>query len=526
MDTCSVLDVVIVGAGLSGLSASRELLKHGCQRFVVVEASDRVGGRTFVDADGSDLGGAYFGPTQDRVASLVGELGFQFKKTNTSGKTVQLLRGIVSTFNGTIPPVSFFGLLDINRVIVNGEKLVASIVVENPADSPNAVQLDFTSCQQWIEQTCWTRDGRALLRCAIVTLLGCEPVQISLLFFLWYCRCSGGLKQLLETEKGAQDSKLVGGAGQIAQSLAATICDKLLLNQPIRQVDFSNKDEVITLRGGNRKTTFGEEKGFELRCKKVIFAVPPLQLLRMEFVAQPLPSMKMYALQHNCMGHYYKTFMYYSRPFWYEKGLSGFTVSDEGICLVSVDDSSGCEGCIMGFIAASMALYWRRKTVEERKTELCRYYAKCFDSEEALQPLRYKEKLWDDEPWIGGAPVALPTLGALTLYGRHSEPVEDRIFFAGTEAAKVHVGYMDGAVEAGERNARNALVALGVLPQEYFEKISRPTQTLLPSEGTLRTTWVEALLPSVPVAAGAIIGVVVLFFSFFVKNVLLPRKRK
>src|SRR3954451_22079405 len=60
-------DVAVVGAGLAGLSAARELVKRG-RSFVVLEARARVGGRTFTpelpDGQASEAGGEYVGPTQ------------------------------------------------------------------------------------------------------------------------------------------------------------------------------------------------------------------------------------------------------------------------------------------------------------------------------------------------------------------------------------------------------------------------------------------------------------------------------
>jgi len=75
--------VVVMGGGISGLSAARVLTKHGVD-VIVLEARDRVGGRTWTVSDPAyrwvDIGGAYIGPTQRRVARLASELGLQFYK--------------------------------------------------------------------------------------------------------------------------------------------------------------------------------------------------------------------------------------------------------------------------------------------------------------------------------------------------------------------------------------------------------------------------------------------------------------
>src|SRR5512138_579836 len=86
-----VFDVVVIGAGISGLTAARDLQKAGLDKFVVLEARDRVGGRTLNADIGKgyvvEAGGQWIGRTQTAVIDLARELGIDLFLTYNKGKT-------------------------------------------------------------------------------------------------------------------------------------------------------------------------------------------------------------------------------------------------------------------------------------------------------------------------------------------------------------------------------------------------------------------------------------------------------
>src|SRR5829696_3102836 len=82
-------DVCVVGAGLAGLTATRDLEAGGAS-VVVLEARDRVGGRLLNEPlAGTDhvveVGGQWIGPTQDRLAALAAQLGVATHPTYAHG---------------------------------------------------------------------------------------------------------------------------------------------------------------------------------------------------------------------------------------------------------------------------------------------------------------------------------------------------------------------------------------------------------------------------------------------------------
>ena len=93
----------------------------------------------------------------------------------------------------------------------------------------------------------------------------------------------------------------------------------------------------------------------------------------------------------------------------------------------------------------------RQKIIVDR---LVRYFG-----EAARNPIAYAEQDWCGEEWSGGGPVAIFPTGALSVHGSALRDPIGRIHWAGTETASVWSGYMDGALQSGERAAAEVLAA-------------------------------------------------------------------
>src|ERR1700723_2562051 len=92
----SSADVLVVGAGFSGLAAARKIAKAG-KSVIVLEARDRVGGKilnkVLADGDITEAGGTYIGPTQTRMAALAQEYGVPTYPTYDTGDAVTIIGG-------------------------------------------------------------------------------------------------------------------------------------------------------------------------------------------------------------------------------------------------------------------------------------------------------------------------------------------------------------------------------------------------------------------------------------------------
>ncbi|NHB12296.1 NAD(P)-binding protein, partial [Burkholderia cepacia] len=143
-----VLDVVIIGAGLAGLTAARDLRQAGCESFMVLEARDRVGGRTLnYNVEGgfvTEVGGQWIGPGQTAVADLARELEVGTFPSYYDGKTV-ILGG---EGRATVDLKGTFGTDE--AISSKLGKMSRDVPSGAPWTSPRAGELDRMSVGDWL----------------------------------------------------------------------------------------------------------------------------------------------------------------------------------------------------------------------------------------------------------------------------------------------------------------------------------------------------------------------------------------
>jgi monoamine oxidase len=436
-------DVIIIGAGVAGLTTARALTRAGAS-VLVLEARDRVGGRTLTQSVGGervDLGGQWVGPHQRHALRMVDELGLKRFAQFHHGTKVLDLRGGRRTYRGQVPSLPLLSLLDLQRTIWRLDGLARRVPLERPHAAPKAAEWDALSLEDWKQRHVPTWGARAALDIATRAIFGAEPRELSFLHFLFYVHSNGGLMPLSQIENGAQAERIDGGAQGIALKLAEPLAARVLLSTTVHAV----------LQEAQGVVVHGDERSW--RGRYAVVAVPPTLAERMDFGSK-LPAARRRANAELPMGSVIKVVATYARPFWREAGYSGEAVSDVGPVRLCFDDTgpNGHHPALVGFFLGDTARAWTQRPTEERQRAALECLARFFGPE-ALSPTAYADLDWMAEPYSAGCYVGLPRLGTLTAIGEALRTPCGRVHWAGTETAIEGCGYIDGAVESGERVA-------------------------------------------------------------------------
>lgn len=446
-----LVDVLIVGAGFSGLAAARRLRELG-KRVILIEARDRVGGRVkpgTLAGQTVDLGGMWAGLGHARLYALAESYQVRRFATHIAGRSLFELSGRLSQPEGENIQEAFTeqGLGDFAALVERLTTLEAGVPFGEAWLVDDAEALDSETLEAWVVANTTTQEVRSFMRMVSRSLLCCEAREVSMLFFLHYLKSGGGFEYLIKTSEGAQQDLFYGGVYQIAALMGSALGADLVLEAPVR-----------TIKHNAEGVTAFTDRGI-YRASRAIVALPLPLAGRIQYEPM-LPHSRQGLTDRAPMGSVIKFWFAYPTPFWRTMGFSGFAYRDSAAISPFFDGTppDGDVGILAGFIDGAHSTQWGERSLEERRAAALEELVRLFGPD-AANPIDYVETDWTKERWSAGCFGAVLQPGALVRFGEGLRKPVGRLHWAGTEAAVAYAGYIEGAIRAGEQAAEEAVGA-------------------------------------------------------------------
>lgn len=454
------VDVVVVGAGLSGLICADRLRQLGVG-VRLLEAGERWGGRlrahTTASGQTLDLGGQWVGANHHHLLALLERFGlrryptyydgegvFRWQDTNHRGPVEHDFRASLLFFKPHelgLPRAEIDDALALQQTF---QALTDQVPARAPWQTSEAEVLDRTTVAAWLDQ----QGATALARYPFSWFTrvggsgGFEPHESSLLHLAW--------SQAAAPQHETPEAWLIeGGAFQVADSLARQLGDAVQLRAPVFAIEQGNTGVRVLVGDGSW-----------LNAAAAVVAIPPPLRMGIHF-SPPLPPAWTGLLQRSPMGSMVKVLAIYPTPFWRGQELNGHGVGLLPTLEATVDSSPPNGPWVLaGFIAGARAVAWQQLDERARRRAVLSDL-EAWWGPEAGQPEELICHNWNEERWSTGAFTSFVSPGAWTTYGPIWQSPHGRVFWAGTEASSRWPGYCEGALEAGLAAADQVQQLLG-----------------------------------------------------------------
>ena len=451
MTSTNAKTVTVIGAGLAGLSAAYDLQRAGWN-VTVLEARERVGGRvysvrSFSNGLVAEAGGEFIEDNHTRMLALAKQFDLKLGRVGSW----QGQEGDWGSFGGKSGPMSDAKIwgMDLHSEIEKIWRAVAELGkhVPNP-DQPQAARearhLDRQSAADWLRALDVHPLARNYFIQHIRSEYTTEPERFSLLDL---ARNAAMYYGTLERQP---NWRVIGGNDLIPRALADALPD-VRLNSVVVSINALNDGVIVAHKTGNSYRT--------IFSAFVILAVP-LTTARLIKFNPPLPAAHQRMVDEVSYGAVTKVMIQYRRRFWNDKGWNGRLATDAPIVYTwhATSHIDSEDGIITVYTGGGPAAKLAALPDEERIRLVVAEVEKVFPGSSDL--IEHTATVaWPNEPFTRGSYMALAP-GEVTAHWRTLFEPAGRLFFAG-EHATAYQGYMEGAVESGQRAAATIISSGG-----------------------------------------------------------------
>jgi monoamine oxidase len=450
--------VVVIGAGLAGLTAAYRLRQAGISS-TVYEAAARIGGRCWSNRDWaagqvSEHGGELIDTGHTEILDLIAELGL----------TVQ--DRVAATPPGTDTFFSFDGRrypiaqvrTDLRAILpqAQSDAEAAGFPILYNDFTPRARELDLMSIRDWIERYVpggvTSRVGQ-LLDVAYTIEYGAPITQQSSLNLINLFGYSTAADPELFGESD-EVYHVAGGNDRIVNRLAAALPGQIVTDTVLtalrRRPD--GRFEAGLTRGGQSRTVVADH---------LVLALPFTRLRRVDLRQAGFPARKRRAITQLPMGQNTKLVLQFDRRRWYDLGCDGSSFSDTGYQATweTTLGQHGTPGILTNYTGGPVALDFAGRPPETYARRFLRQLEPVLPAVPPAWTGKVSLDYWPGYVWTLGSYAYYAVGQYTTIAGVEREPV-GTCHFAGEHTSIESQGYLNGAVESGERAAAEIIDAV------------------------------------------------------------------
>jgi monoamine oxidase len=428
--------VIVVGAGLAGLSAAHELGTLG-HDVTVFEAQKRAGGRVltlrepFSDGLYAEAGAIYVQESHDLTVGWCKQLGIPLVEETRDERARVMLLGDRRVVIRRGQPVQFPVALTAEEQQLGFGGMFKKYVLDGLADVPkDAAALDRISLGEWLRRR------------------GASPAAVSLLRRGFWDGLGDGVDSYsaasvlldMASSKPSNSYRIEGGSDRLPRSIAERVGARVKYGTPVTRIEW--RSDGVRVTAGDQVAT----------ADHLVLAIS-FSVLRHLDVQPRFSAPKQRAVDELPYTSVARVYLQTATRFWSARGERGGAVTDGPAMWIYEDTQlqKGTRGILSAYVSGANARRVTALSSEARLQFAVENIEKIHPGTKAAYE-RGASKCWDEDPWARGDYCYFKP-GQMTSLQPHIAPPEGRVHFAGDHASS-QPGWMQGAFESAKRVAR------------------------------------------------------------------------